>query len=184
MEARLQEMLDHYEITKTLSEYCHGCDRCDEARMGSVYLEDSWDDHGAIQARGPEFARVMTAQILARTNSLSHLLGQSLIRVNGDEAGAETYFLAVSHSTREDGVEMCNQLGGRYVDKLQRENGRWRIKHRCVVRDWSISMPVEHDWTTHAGLKEGARSSADPAAVALGLVHSGGERTDRAMEAR
>jgi ketosteroid isomerase-like protein len=172
MDERLQEMLDHYEITKTLNEYCHACDRCDEAQMRSVYLEDSWDDHGAIQATGPEFARVMTAQVLATTNSLSHLLGQSMIRVSGDEAGAETYFLAVSRSTREDGVEMCNQLGGRYVDTFRRENGRWLIKHRCVVRDWSISMPVEHDWTTHAGLKEGQRSNADPSFTTLGFARS------------
>jgi len=183
MDERLQELLDHHEIKKTLSEYCHGCDRCDEARMGSVYLDDSWDDHGAIQARGPEFARVMTAQVLRKTNSLSHLLGQSQIKVNGDEAGAETYFLAVSRSTREDGVEMCNQLGGRYVDTLQRENGRWRIKHRCVVRDWSISMPIEHDWTIDAGLKEGTRSNADPSFAALGIVHSDAVRQERASPA-
>lgn len=172
MDERLQEMLDHYEITKTLSEYCHACDRCDETQMGSVYVEDSWDDHGALQAKGRDFARLMTAQILARTNTLAHLLGQSLIKVNGDEAAAETYFLAVSHSDGEDGARMCNQLGGRFVDRLQRENGRWRIKHRCVVRDWSISMPVAHDWTVDAGLTEGKRSKADPASAALGIVHT------------
>jgi hypothetical protein len=172
MDQRLQEMLDHYEITKTLSEYCQGCDRCDDAKMGSVYLENSWDDHGAIQAPGPEFARLMTARILATTSSLSHMLGQSLTKISGDEAGAETYFLAVSRTTGSDGVEMCNQLGGRFVDKLQRENGRWRIKHRCVVRDWSISMPVEHDWTAESGLKEGERTNADPCFAALGIVHS------------
>jgi hypothetical protein len=170
MDERLQEMLDHYEITKTLSEYCHGCDRCDEGRMASVYLDSSWDDHGAIQAPGPEFARLMTAKILATTDSLSHMLGQSLIKVSGNEAGAETYFLAVSRSTRADGVQMCNQLGGRFVDKLQRENGRWRIKHRCVIRDWSISMPVEQDWTAGSGLKEGERSNTDPSYAALGIV--------------
>jgi hypothetical protein len=173
MNQRLQEMLDHYEITKTLSEYCHGCDRCDEHRMGSIYLQDSWDDHGSVKAPGPEFARLMTAEILARTDTLYHMLGQSLINVSGDEAGAETYFLAAGRSTRDDGVQMCNQLGGRFVDKLQREDGRWRVKHRVVVRDWSISMPIEHDWVAKSGLREGERSNADPSFAALGLVHSG-----------
>lgn len=36
MDERLQEMLDHYEITKTLSEYCHACGRCDEARLNPI----------------------------------------------------------------------------------------------------------------------------------------------------
>ena len=67
--------------------------------------------------------------------------------MEGDEAGAETYFFAVSRNKREDGAEMCNQLGGRFVDKLRREEGRWLIKHRVVVRDWGISLPIEADWT-------------------------------------
>jgi len=173
MDQRLQEMLDHYEITRTLADYCHGCDRCDEPYMTDVYLEDSWDDHGVFRAPGREFAAAMTKQICTTTNTLSHLLGQSLIKVVGDEAGAETYFLAVARTTREDGVEMCNQLGGRFVDKLQRTNGRWLIKHRCVVRDWSISMPIENDWTADQGLGDGQRSNADPSFAALGLVHAG-----------
>jgi hypothetical protein len=115
----------------------------------------------------------MMERILATTDSLFHMLGQSLIRVNGDEAGAETYFFAVSRSKREDGAEMCNQLGGRFVDKLLREDGRWLIKHRVVVRDWGISMPVEADWTATAGLQDGQRSGADPSFAALGLVHRG-----------
>jgi hypothetical protein len=185
MDARLQEMLDHYEITRTLNEYCHGCDRCDEPRMRSVYLEDSWDDHGVVKAPGPEFTRVMTEQILTNTHSLFHMLGQSLIKVAGDEAGAETYFLAVSRDRREDGAEMCNQLGGRFVDKLRREDGQWRIKHRVVVHDWSISLPIEADWTADAGLREGERSNADPAFAVLGRVHAGaGPQPDTTDDAR
>jgi len=59
------------------------------------------------------------------------------------------------------------------VDKLHRQNGRWLIKHRCVVHDWSISMPIEDDWTVDAGLTKGERSNADPSFAALGLVHTG-----------
>jgi hypothetical protein len=173
MDERLQAVVDHYEITQTLKEYCLGCDRCDEERMASVYLADSWDDHGLFKASGPEFAKLMTARIMSTTHSLFHMLGQTLINVTGNEAGAETYFFAVSRDTREDGAQMCNQLGGRFVDKLSRQDGRWRIKHRVVVRDWGISMPIEADWTVKAALRDGQRSNADPAFAALGLVHGG-----------
>lgn len=173
MDPRLQEMLDHHEIRKTLSEYCHGCDRCDEERMGSVYLEDSFDDHGNFRASGPEFVRLMTAEVRTTTTGLSHLLGQSLIRVDGDEAGAETYFLAVIRKAGEDGGETCHQLGGRFIDKLNRVDGRWRIKHRCVVRDWSISLPIEQDWVAENGLRNGARSDDDPAFAILKRTHGG-----------
>ena len=122
MDERLQEMLDHHEIRKTLSEYCHAADRCDRDRMASVYLEDSWDDHGMVKASGPDFARIMSAQIWQTSVSMYHLLGQSIINVNGDEAGAETYFLAASQ-VEEDGAITTNQLGGRFVDTLRRRTG-------------------------------------------------------------
>jgi hypothetical protein len=172
MDSRLQEMLDHYEITKTLKEYCFACDRGDQQRMASVYLEDSWDDHGIHAAPGREFTRSIMREIFAQTDSLFHLLGQSQISVEGDKAGAETYFIAVSHATGEDGTTLCNQLGGRFVDRLERHDGRWLIKTRIAVRDWGISIPVQSDWTAKVGLKDGLRSNADPAFAALGLQHS------------
>jgi len=175
VDERLQEMLDHFEISKTLKEYCRGCDRCDEPRMASVYLEDSWDDHGRVQAPGAEFSRIMIGEILATTETLSHLLGQSTITVDGDAAGAETYFIAGMQSRGGDGTKMCNLLGGRYVDRLERENGRWRIKHRIVLRDWSSSVPVDHDWTDHAQLRDGRRSGEDISFQALGEIHGGHE---------
>ena len=72
----------------------------------------------------------------------------------------------------------ADQLGGRYLDKLQRENDRWLIKHRVVVRDWSISLPVGHDNFVSSGLKDGFRSNEDPSYAMLGLTH-GSARTDR-----
>lgn len=172
MDPRVQEMLDHHEIKRTLAEYCQGCDRCDPQHMGGVYLDDSWDDHGYIKGVGAEFSARITAEMLATTSSMFHLLGQSLIKVEGDEAGAETYFFAGFLSPAEDGGEICNQLGGRYVDRLRRENGRWLIRRRVVVRDWSISLRVEEDWPGRTGLQLGRRSNEDPAYAVLGRRHS------------
>lgn len=172
MNARLQEMLDHYEITRLLADYAHGCDRCDTDAMATVYWDDSWDDHGVTQATGPEFARIMTAgRIPKETQTLSHLLGQSLIQVNGDEAGAETYFIAVTTSTAPDGTPRCNQLGGRFVDRLERRDGQWKIKHRIAVRDWSVSLKVEEDSYAKAQLTPGQRANTDPSYAALRREH-------------
>ena len=174
MDPRFQEILDHYDITRTLKEYCFACDRGDAQRMADVYLEDSWDDHGIHAAPGKEFARLMMGEIFAQTDSLSHLLGQSVIKVEGDAAGAETYFIAVASAIDEAGGKHCHQLGGRFVDRLERHDGRWLIKSRVVVRDWGISLPVAADWTEDVGLKDGQRSNADPAFAALRRTHGAG----------
>jgi hypothetical protein len=171
MEKRLQEMLDHYEITKLLSEYCHGCDRLDEVQMAGVYAKDSWDDHGPNKCPGPEFAARIMKEMQA-VNMCSHLMGQALIRVNGDEAGAESYFVATVRRPTRDGGEMLNQLGGRYVDTLVREDGRWRIKKRICIRDWSMSQPIAEDWLQGAGFVPGRQSNQDPSFAVLGIKHS------------
>jgi ketosteroid isomerase-like protein len=173
MDAELHDMLEHYRITKVLNEYCHGCDRLDEARMGGVYLEDSWDDHGHRKCAGKEFAAQTMVSLVETTNMCSHQLGQSLIKVNGNEAGAETYFIASLRVPAEGGGEALNQMGGRYVDTLHKVDGQWKIKKRICVRDWSITHRIENDFLRGAPFVEGERTNADPSFAALGIRHSG-----------
>lgn len=171
-EARLQEMWDHHEIRQLLAIYCHGCDRADEAEMASVYCEDSWDDHGPVKCDGKEYARLTVKESLETTKLVSHCLGQSLITVDGDKAGAETYFIAtVIYPGEPD--DTLNQLGGRYVDTLERENAAWRIKRRLCVREWSYTQPIGNDWLAGAGFIETQRGAADVSWQALGYAHSG-----------
>jgi hypothetical protein len=175
MDPRLQELWDHHEIRQLLATYCHGCDRADEVEMASTYSAESWDDHGPRKIEGRRFSIETVEEMLRTTSLVSHLLGQSLIKVDGDTAGAETYFIAtLLHPSRDgDGGETMGQLGGRYVDTLAREDGQWRIKHRICVREWSHSHPVRGDWLAHAGFAAAHRGPADPSYAALGLDHSG-----------
>jgi hypothetical protein len=173
LDARLQEMLDHHEITKLLAVYCHGSDRMDESKMAGVYLEDSWDDHGLNKCPGPEFARRSMSNLGKGSEMCSHQLGQSQIKVTGDVAGAETYFIATLRRRMPDGENLLLQMGGRYVDTLHRVDEGWKIKHRTCVRDWSITHRIEADWLENNPFVEGQRSGADPSFAVLGLKHLG-----------
>ena len=169
----LQEIIDHHEIRKLLSVYCHGCDRGDEHRMASVYLDDAWDDHGSYKGPGKQFVRQVMNALATGGPKLTHLLGQSLININGNEAGAETYFMASTIKTNQDGCEVANLMAGRYVDTLLRKNGQWKISKRICVRDWSISLDVEKNWIESGTFVEGQMSDQDPSYAILGLRHPG-----------
>ncbi|MEO6092002.1 MAG: nuclear transport factor 2 family protein [Novosphingobium sp.] len=175
MDARLQELWDHHEIRQLLATYCHGCDRGDEVLMAGTYAQESWDDHGPRKMPGDRFAFETVAESIETARVVSHLLGQSLIALRGDEAGAETYFIAtvVYPARAPGGTEMLNQLGGRYVDTLVREGGGWLIKTRVCIREWSISHPVERDWLAGKGFVETMRGQADISNEALGLTLTG-----------
>jgi hypothetical protein len=169
--ATLQDMIDHHEIRKMLSVYCHGCDRGDSPRMGSVYAQESWDDHGVYKGSGSGFAE-LSGQQAATGRKLHHMLGQTLINVTGDAAGAETYFLATI--TRYDtGRELITLLGGRYVDALVREDGQWKVKDRVCVHDWSRTLDTMVDPFAGVDFVRGKISDEDPSYAALGLKHPG-----------
>lgn len=173
-EARLQEMWDHHEIRQLLATYCHGCDRADEFEMASVYAEDSWDDHGPRKMDGRKFAVETVEESLETTTLVSHQLGQSLIKVDGDRAGAETYFIAsLKYPTAAGEAPILNQLGGRYVDTLERIDGKWLISKRICVREWSITHPINNDFLEGAGFVDSARGQADSSYEALGQAHQG-----------
>lgn len=171
-EARLQEMWDHHEIRQMLATYCHGCDRADAAEMESVYCEESWDDHGPNKCDGKQFAKAILEEARRTTRVVSHQLGQSLIRVNGQAAAAETYFVATLIVDAAEGERMT-QLGGRYIDTLAREGDAWKIKERLCLRDWSSTGPIDPGYLKTAGFIEGRRGPADVSWGRLGLVPEG-----------
>jgi hypothetical protein len=169
----LQEIIDHHEIRKLLAVYCHGCDRGDEQRMASVYLDDGWDDHGTYKGPGKGFAKYVMNMLATGSIKFAHSLGQSLINVKEDEAGAETYFVASGIETNPEGRKIGNLIFGRYVDTLRRTDGSWKILKRVCVRDWSISLDVEKDWLEHSNFVAGELSGDDPSYAVLGLKHPG-----------
>jgi hypothetical protein len=172
MDPRIQEVLDHHDIRKLLATYCHACDRADGELMGSLYTgAGSFDDHGLVRAAGPEYARQMTELINSRTQVVTHILGQSLIEVQGDEAAAETFFLGLMRVSAPDGAPLLNQLAGRFIDRLVRVDGAWKIRHRIAVRDTSITFRVEQDMQSSYGMQAGTRDANDPGVALFGIAH-------------
>lgn len=173
-QARLQELWDHHLIRQLLATYCHGCDRADVAEMASVYADQSWDDHGPNKCDGKAFAALILEQARATTRVVSHQLGQSLVTVDGNTAAAETYFVATL-ITDDSGDERMTQLGGRYVDSLEREGSDWRIKERLCVRDWSSTGLIDPGYLANSGFIEGRRGAGDVSWQKLGLVPEAAE---------
>jgi hypothetical protein len=172
--ATLQEIIDHHEIRKLLSAYCHGCDRGDWGRMGSVYAEDSFDDHGDYKGSGAAFPSHIAKAYDTGAIQCSHLLGQSQITVDGDRAGAETYFIASIYGQPHRETDVVSVLGGRYVDTLTRGPGGWKIDKRVCVRDWSATLDATQDSLRKQDFVRGLLTGQDVSYAALGLKHSAG----------
>ncbi len=151
---------DRLAIMDRLCRYARGIDRCDLDTLLDVFWSDATADFGQGPGLAADWARA-TIPALAGMLRTQHLLGNMIIDIAGDRAEAETYCRAW-HETA-DGTVM--EVGGRYLDVLERRGGEWRITSRRYVMDWNTNAPSTAVWD--AGLyatlaRRGARLPDDP----------------------
>jgi hypothetical protein len=169
MSEAIDTLLAKEEIRDVLGRYCRAMDRFDAELLASVHHEDAIDEHGLPGEDGTAawFREHVFAIIEASWEATQHFLGNSLIIVDGERADAETYVIAI-HVGYPDatGARTLDVVGARYVDRLERRAGAWRIAHRIVVADWRESRPFHH---VASRRERGRRDRDDVAYRAPGL---------------
>lgn len=143
---RLLEAADKQEIKDILMRYGRGVDRLDEDLIRSCYHDDSFDDHGHWKGNGQDFAAFIVESLRERSHHTTHAIANALIEIDSSDpnkAKSEAYSLAYLRRTDETGTEWLDFFSGRYIDKFERRNRKWKIAHRVVVHDWSISSPLD-----------------------------------------
>jgi hypothetical protein len=146
MDPRLQKLLDEAEIRDVHLRYCRGIDRMDFDLVRSCYHPDGIDRHGAFEGDVESFI-VWAAKLLPTFESTMHFTGNQYVQVRGDQASAEHYARAF-HRTRPDGDKPATDyvVSIRYIDKLEKRNGEWRILDRTLAFETERTDPAE--WTT------------------------------------
>jgi hypothetical protein len=131
---------DRLAIRDTIHRYCRGVDRHDVEMIESVFFADGIDNHGEVVVYRPDFAAWGNRLHESVSVAHGHNLTTQLIDVTGDEAAAESYVVFVLK--RKDGTTI--HIGGaRYLDRLERRAGLWRIALRRVVLEWRCDVAQE-----------------------------------------
>ncbi|MBC3191741.1 nuclear transport factor 2 family protein [Pseudonocardia sp. C8] len=148
-------------VADNLLVYCRGIDRCDVELVKQAFWPDAYDNHGADAAPAHEFADRIVAAKLAGTAWTTHAVTNHLVEVDGDVAFSEATVLTFQ---RANGSDRTDVFCGRYVDRVERRGGDWRIAYRQMVHDWSGSTVLE-PWAlpgvASGAFVQGARGSAD-----------------------
>jgi hypothetical protein len=163
LEVRIVRLEAERDIRSVIDCYGRAIDRNDAALLESLFHPDAVVHYGPDVFEGiavdfiPAVLAVQAAMI--RTQ---HLLGQSRIEIGGDQAWAETYSHAV-HLIARDAGEVEFVSGARYLDRLERRDGRWRIAMRQVVVDWLREMRADESLFGRLnGPPRGGRGMTDP----------------------
>lgn len=131
---RLQHLSDRQEIYDCLVRYCRGVDRLDSELILSAYHPDAIDDHGLFVGSPQEFADFFIAFHRENQHSTNHIISNHYVELEGDTAHCETYWTYAGMN--KNGVQLT-VMGGRYIDRMERRNGRWAIASRICLTDWS-----------------------------------------------
>ena len=136
---KVQELADRAEILDCLHRYTRGMDRLDRELARSAYHDDAIDIHLTIVATVDAFLD-WAFKYHAKQSCHQHYITNHTVELDGDTAHAETYYLFVgSYPNDERPVTVA---GGRYIDRLERRDGRWAIAARVCTAEWEHQSRV------------------------------------------
>ena len=161
-DADIQELLDRQKCYDVLTRYCRALDRADVDLMRSVYWEDGMDDHGVFKGNAHEFADFIIEEIQKWFEVTMHAICNIHMEYHGDVMYTESYLIAYhkvkavkekivavqgpSYFANLSGADAQAKhhvflYGGRYIDRLEKRDGEWRIALRRVCMDWNENWP-------------------------------------------
>lgn len=135
---RLRELVDRAEILDCLHRYTRGMDRLDRELARSAYHDDAIDVHRDLVKQADEFVDWAFEYHAGQTRH-QHIITNHTVELDGDTAHAETYYVFVGAYPEPDAP--LTVVGGRYVDRLERRDGRWGIVRRVCTVEWITRPP-------------------------------------------
>ena len=163
MDQSLQDLLDKQAIREVVMTYARGIDRLDFDLVRSAYHPDAIDHHTGFEGNIDEYIAWVKPKLSVIGGTMHHI-GNHLVELHGDHAISEAYSMS-THWGGPEGVGMINfTSGARFIDHMERRNGRWAIKERGAVREWTRSDEGRFVDPESAGPR-GRRDGADPLAA-------------------
>ena len=155
--AEIRRLLDKEAIREASLRYTRGIDRHDDAIMAGAYHPDATDDHGAYIGDPAGFIKHAKGTHARNWDVHHHYITNQTIDLDGDTAHVETYFLAVLR--RKAGP--VDMVGGRYVDRFEKRDGRWAVADRVCLVEWNGEL-AKTETTMDPGLfVQGAWDKSD-----------------------
>jgi hypothetical protein len=160
--ADVERLVAEAAVRDVHSRYCRGIDRMDWDLVRSCYHPDAVDNHGPYKGDVEGFIGWVSG-LLPAYESTTHFVGQQLVEVDGDVAWHEAYCRAYHRSKATDDAPASDSiLNIRYVDRMERRGGQWRIAARVVVVDSARTDPVAGDPDVGSEWVQGSRDRTDP----------------------
>jgi hypothetical protein len=156
-----ERIADRMAIEDILSLHSRGLDRLDKDAIECAYWPDATVDYGTFKGEAHVFAELVVGALGENYALTRHSLSNTLVAFSSNSASVESCVTA-GHLSTDATEEML--FYGRYLDKLEKRDGLWKMMHRQVVMDWSKRVPVEDERSSDAfaALAKSGHVDTDP----------------------
>lgn len=140
----LEALLDREAIRNCVVRLARGEDRRSAVLIRSCWWPEAKFDYGVYDGDFEAYLAwvVPGADAIKDTQ---HLLGQTHVELDGDEARAETHVFSYHRVDAGQG-DHDTLIGGRYLDRFEKRGGDWRIVDRVMLYDWEQDWGAAADW--------------------------------------
>jgi len=162
LEAKCREMEDRRAIFDCIKRNARGNDRFDAELVSSTYHDDGIHQLGLKDIPGRDYGAHANGAHGALFDANLHNVTMHTCEIDGNVAHAESYSLGLF---LDKGAETGRILAGRYIDRLEKRGGQWRI----VLRRTTVEVAMEGRSTlphgaalSGSGYLRGDRDRSDP----------------------
>ncbi|MCK9905056.1 hypothetical protein CC117_32895 [Parafrankia colletiae] len=132
----LRYVTDRIAILDCVMKQSRGHDRHDIELMTSVYHDDGVDEHGPVVKRGPDYGEYANRAHSSVFIDHLHNITTHTCEIDGDQAHCESYVIGAMRSRDGRSVHL---FGGRYLDRVERRDGEWKIALRRCTLEWTMN---------------------------------------------
>lgn len=157
----VQYLMDRTAILDCIARHARGHDRFDVELLTDTYHPDGVDEHGYAINPGPEYAAWANAIHSASAKLHTHNITTHCCEIDGDEAHCESYVIV---ALLDNSCESARLISGRYIDRMERRNGEWRIALRRTTVDMVLAGDasiLKAPLFTRQGFAQGLRDKRD-----------------------
>ncbi len=133
---RLRRLEDRQAILDCIIRLARGLDRHDAGLVRGCFHDDAVVNISEFTGTVTEFVAWSRAGHEKLYGGHTHNITNHSCEIDVDTAHAESYVLMVLR--HKDGA-MVTVAGGRYIDRLERRGGEWRIALRRLAPDWRFT---------------------------------------------
>ncbi|MBU3651479.1 MAG: nuclear transport factor 2 family protein [Limnohabitans sp.] len=166
---------DTLAIQDLVFRWCRAADRLDFDAMPALFHPDAYDDHGPYRGDVAGLIEWIRERHRVITFSMHQATNVLIDYADDDNALVETYMTIVQRYAPGAGNSLAQLTDAkfaqdsyvdlhsrsRYIDRVQRRDGTWRVWRRTLVQDWKQITEVPNVAPNRPGALVGQRNQDD-----------------------